>query len=138
MTIVNVKSSDASISVVVPTFREVENIPLVVTGINKIRESSSADIELIFMDDDSRGGSAELVESLALPWVRMVTRTSNRGLSYAVMDRLRLSTGEVLVVMDADLSHPPERIPDLLAALEGGCDIAVGSRFAADGSTADD
>ncbi len=90
------------------------------------------------MDDDSRDGSAELVESLALPWVRMVTRKANRGLSYAVLDGLHLARREFVVVMDADLSHPPEKIPELLAAIQNGADVAVGSRFAEGGSTADD
>src|SRR5579859_4692984 len=83
--------TDASVTVVVPTYREVENIPHLVARLQKVREASRLDIELILMDDDSGDGSAQLVESLALPWVRMVTRTANRGLSYAVMDGLELS-----------------------------------------------
>jgi dolichol-phosphate mannosyltransferase len=90
------------------------------------------------MDDDSRDGSEELVASLGLPWVKLVTSKTNRGLSHAVLDGIELSTGHTLVVMDADLSHPPEKIPELLAALDQGMDVAVGSRFAAGGSTADD
>jgi dolichol-phosphate mannosyltransferase len=138
MTMTAAKDADASVTVVVPTYREVENIPLLVTRLQKVRETSGLDIELILMDDDSKDGSAQLVDSLALPWVRMVTRTANRGLSYAVMDGLKLSTRGMLVVMDADLSHPPEKIPEMLEALGVGCDIAVGSRFAEGGSTADD
>ncbi|HLZ98444.1 MAG TPA: glycosyltransferase family 2 protein [Steroidobacteraceae bacterium] len=130
--------TDASVTVVVPTYREVENIPHLVARLQKVREASRLDIELILMDDDSGDGSAQLVESLALPWVRMVTRTANRGLSYAVMDGLELSTRGLLVVMDADLSHPPEKIPELLAALRNGAELAVGSRFTEGGSTADD
>jgi dolichol-phosphate mannosyltransferase len=138
MTMTAGNDTDASVTVVVPTYREVENIPLLVTRLQKVQESSGLDLELLLMDDDSKDGSAELVDSLALPWVRMVTRTANRGLSYAVMDGLKLSSRAMLVVMDADLSHPPEKIPEMLAALRNGCDIAVGSRFAEGGSTADD
>ena len=132
------KDSGTSVTVVVPTYREVENIPHLVTRLQNVRASSGLDLELLLMDDNSKDGSAQLVDSLALPWVRMVTRRANRGLSYAVLDGLTLSQRDLLVVMDADLSHPPEKIPEMVAAIENGCDIVVGSRFAEGGSTADD
>jgi dolichol-phosphate mannosyltransferase len=127
-----------AITVVVPTYREVENIPHLVSRLAAVRESAGLDLELLLMDDDSQDGSEALVTAMALPWVRLVTRRSNRGLSYAVLEGLKLSTRERLIVMDADLSHPPEKIPELLAALEGGAEVAVGSRFTEGGSTADD
>jgi dolichol-phosphate mannosyltransferase len=132
-----VSSTDASVTVVVPTYQEVENIPHLVARLQGVREQSGLDLELLLMDDDSRDGSSELVESMALPWVHLVTRTAHRGLSYAVLDGMLRSTRDVLVVMDADLSHPPERIPEMIAAL-AEADVAVGSRFAEGGSTADD
>jgi dolichol-phosphate mannosyltransferase len=128
----------SSLSIVVPTYREAANIPHLVARLQSLRDSSGIDFELILMDDDSQDGSAELVASLALPWVRIVTRKTNRGLSQAVLEGLMLSTRDMLVVMDADLSHPPEKIPAMLAALEAGADVAVGSRFVEGGSTADD
>jgi dolichol-phosphate mannosyltransferase len=127
-----------SVTVIVPTYHEVESIPHLVERMQRMRAASGFDLELILMDDDSRDGSAELVESLNLPWVRMVTRKANRGLSYAVLDGLKLSQREFVVVMDADLSHPPEKIPELIAAIQQGADAAVGSRFAEGGSTSDD
>ena len=126
----------ASVTVVVPTYREVENIPRLARRLQEVRAATGLDLQVIFMDDDSRDGSAEIVDSLGLPWVRLVTRTTNRGLSNAVLDGLRLATSDALVVMDADLSHPPEKIPRLLAALEQGWEIAIGSRFTEGGSTA--
>ena len=127
-----------SVTVIVPTYHEVASIPHLVARLQSVRTVADLDLELIMMDDDSRDGSAELVDSLALPWVRMVTRKTNRGLSYAVLDGLRLAQREFVVVMDADLSHPPEKIPELIAAIRKGADVAVGSRFAEGGSTADD
>jgi dolichol-phosphate mannosyltransferase len=135
------KAEDAtrtSVTVIVPTYHEVASIPHLVARLQSVRTAANLDLELIMMDDDSRDGSAELVDSLALPWVRMVTRKTNRGLSYAVLDGLRLAQREFVVVMDADLSHPPEKIPELLTAIRNGADVAVGSRFAEGGSTADD
>ena len=130
--------NDPSVTVVVPTYHEVENIPHLVARLKKVRDATGIDLDLLLMDDDSQDGSAQLVESMALSWVRMVTRKVNRGLSYAVLDGLNLSTRDMLVVMDADLSHPPEKIPEMLRAVQSGADVVVGSRFADGGSTADD
>jgi len=127
-----------TVTVVVPTYREVDNLPHLLSRLRRLRESSGLDMEVLLMDDDSRDGSEEFVASLALPWVRIVIRKANRSLSYAVLDGLMLSERETLVVMDADLCHPPEKIPEMLAALEDGMEVAVGSRFADGGSTADD
>ncbi len=131
-------SPRASVTVVVPTYREAENIPHLVARLQGVREQFGQDLELLLMDDDSRDGSDIVVETLALPWVRLVTRTTNRSLSYAVLDGLMRSERDVLVVMDADLSHPPEKIPEMVALLAGNVDVVVGSRFADGGSTAHD
>jgi dolichol-phosphate mannosyltransferase len=129
---------NASVTVVVPTFGEVSNIPRLVARLTAVREQSGIDLELLLMDDDSRDGSAELVRSLGLSWVTMVTRKANRGLSQAVLEGLLLSSRDILIVMDADLSHPPEKIPEMIAALNAGANVVVGSRFTDGGSTADD
>ncbi len=123
---------------VVPTYREAENIPHLVERLSKQRDVLGGALDVLFMDDDSRDGSAELVEKLNLPWVKLVTRTSDRGLSQAVLDGLRRATGDVLVVMDADLSHPPEALPGMLAKLREGAHFVVGSRFAKGGTTDDE
>jgi dolichol-phosphate mannosyltransferase len=127
----------SSVSVIVPTYREVDNLRPLVERLRVLREAG-LDLELLIMDDDSRDGSAELIASLNLSWVTLVTRTTDRGLSQSVMDGLNRSRREFVVVMDADLSHPPEKIPELLTALRNGADVAVGSRFTEGGSTADD
>jgi dolichol-phosphate mannosyltransferase len=131
-------TGDSAVTVIVPTFREVDNIPHLVERLRVLREAVGLDLELLFMDDDSRDGSAELVAALALSWVSLVTRTTDRGLSQAVLDGLNRTERDLVVIMDADLSHPPEKIPELLSALRNGADVAVGSRFTEGGSTADD
>lgn len=127
-----------SVTVIVPTYREVANIPQVVQRLGTLRDTADLDLDVLFMDDDSQDGSDRLVEALNLPWVTLVTRKVDRGLSQAVLEGLRRSTREFIVVMDADLSHPPEMIPALLAAVVKGAEVAVGSRFTDGGSTADD
>jgi dolichol-phosphate mannosyltransferase len=70
--------------------------------------------------------------------VQLVLRKSDRGLSQAVLEGLRQAKGDVLVCMDADLSHPPEAIPRMLEKLAAGADFVIGSRYTDGGSTADD
>jgi dolichol-phosphate mannosyltransferase len=126
------------VGVVVPTYREVENIPFLVDRLHDIREQTGWKIKLLFMDDNSKDGSEELIRAMDLPWVKMIVRTTDRGLSQAVLEGLHRLSADVLVVMDADLSHPTEKIPELVQALENGADFAVASRFAEGGSTDDD
>ncbi|MBI1320865.1 MAG: glycosyltransferase [Candidatus Hydrogenedens sp.] len=127
-----------SVSVIVPTYREAENLPALIERIGAVRAASGLDIEVLIMDDDSRDGTVEVVAGLALDWVRLCVRTRDRGLSAAVMDGFKAASHDVLLVMDADLSHPPEKIPEMLQALEAGADFVIGSRYAPGGSTAED
>ncbi len=128
----------ASVSIVVPTYQEAENIPLLIDRVRQVRQESLADLELIFVDDNSRDGSVEAVERLGLDWVKIIVRTSERGLSSAVLDGFRVARGEVLVCMDCDLSHPPEVIPKMILALKSGQQLVIGSRYVPGGTTDDD
>jgi dolichol-phosphate mannosyltransferase len=126
------------VTVVVPTYKEVENLPHLIGRLAKVREEAALDLDVLIMDDDSHDGSAELVAARPEPWVRMVVRTADRGLSPSVLDGMRRAQGDVLVCMDADLSHPPEAIPQMLRKLEEGADFVIGSRYVKGGSTSDD
>ena len=124
------------VTVVVPTFREAENIAALAEGVAAVLDGRGLAWELLLSDDDSRDGSESVVAALAgrLPIRMEVRRGGPRDLSLAVLDGIRLARFERICVMDADLSHPPERIPDLLAILDRGRDLAVGSRYAPGGS----
>lgn len=119
------------VSVVVPTFQEAGNIAPLVRRVQGALASRGDDWELIFVDDDSRDGSEEIVADLArrAPVRMEVRRDPPRDLSLSVVHGMRNARYDRLVVMDADLSHPPERIGALLAALDGDCDFVVGSRY---------
>ena len=132
-----VVSAFASVTVVVPTFQEAENLSEFIDRLGKVRQAHGLPLDLLIMDDDSQDGSVELVSSRPEPWVKMIVRTSGRDLSQAVLEGLRRARGEALVCMDADLSHPPEAIPDMLGELSRGADFVVGSRYVSGGSTAD-
>ncbi|MCC7204111.1 MAG: glycosyltransferase family 2 protein [Phycisphaeraceae bacterium] len=123
------------VSVVVPTYHERENLPALINRIESVARVSRLDLELLIMDDNSQDGTEELIAQLNKPWVRLIVRKANRGLSPAVMDGLRAARHARVVVMDADLSHPPEAIPAMLAELERGQEFVVGSRYVAGGST---
>ena len=123
------------VSIIVPTFREAANIPRLAERIQAALANSGIAWELLLVDDNSEDGSEAVVAELArrLP-VRMVTRRQPpRDLSLSVIEGIRLCRFDRLVVMDADLSHPPERIADLLAALDSQCDMVIGSRYAPGG-----
>lgn len=125
-----------TLSVVVPTFREAANLPALAERLNEALRESGIEWELLLVDDDSNDGSEAIVQELAerLPMRITVRRNASRDLSLSVLEGVRLARFDRLVVMDADLSHPPERIIDLLEALNDGCDLALGSRYAAGGT----
>jgi dolichol-phosphate mannosyltransferase len=117
-----------SISIIIPTYNERENITPLVERID--RAISPRDYEVIFVDDNSRDGTAELINSLADQYpVRVMVRKEERGLATAVVHGIDHSDGSTVVVMDADLQHPPEVIPDLLSKTESGADIVIASRY---------
>ncbi len=127
--------SRCSVSVIVPTYKEVENLTLLSKRLEEVRQEHHLSLELLIMDDDSQDGTEELVSSIDKDWITLVVRKKQRGLSQAVLEGLRLARGDVLVVMDADLSHPPEKIPEMLVALENGADFVMGSRYITGGLT---
>ena len=129
--------SKRSVSVIVPTYKEVENLPLLTERLEEVRQKHHLSLELLIIDDDSQDGTEELVSSMDRDWLTLVVRKEERGLSRAVLEGLRLARGDVLVVMDADLSHPPEQIPEMLVALEKGADFVMGSRYTPGGLTDD-
>ncbi len=126
---------NAPVSIIVPTLNEAENItPLV----SHIVATGVPFHEILFLDGASTDGTQDLVRALAANHpIRLIEQEPGEpGLAAAIMQGARAATGEILVVMDADLSHPPERINDLLAPIAAGmADMAIGSRYVAGGST---
>ncbi len=127
-----------TLSVVVPTFKEAENLPHLIDRIAKVRDDSALDLELLIVDDDSRDGTEEVIAARSEDWLRLIVRSGDRGLSVAVLEGLRQARGDVLVCMDADLSHPPEKLPAIVQKVQEGADFVVGSRYVDGGTTADD
>jgi dolichol-phosphate mannosyltransferase len=94
--------------------------------------------EVVFVDDDSPDGTAQAARTLAQtdPRVRCIRRIGRRGLSSAVIEGALSSSADYVAVIDGDLQHDETRIPLMLAALENGAELAVGSRHVAGGDNA--
>lgn len=93
------------------------------------------DHEFVIVDDDSPDETWKVAEELSEEYpVKPVRRTSEKGLATAVLRGFRESQGDTIVVMDGDLQHPPEKVPELIESIDSGNDIAIGSRFVDGGS----
>ena len=124
------------LSVVVPTYNEAGSVPKLAERLHAAL--GARDWELVIVDDGSPDGTADIAAALAprIP-TNVVRRGGKGGLASAVIAGFAAARGDILVVMDADLSHPPELVPALLSAIEDGADLAVGSRYVAGGGVED-
>lgn len=123
--------------VIIPTYLEAENIADV---LGKVREAAP-EADLLVVDDASPDGTADLARTAGaeLGRVDVIVRPGKGGLggAYRAGFKHAFAHGyDVVVQMDADLSHPPDRLPALLAEVDKGADIAIGSRYVAGGATA--
>ena len=123
------------ISIIVPTLNEAANLPLLVPRIATALRGRA--YEILIVDDSSEDGTVAVCEELRKRFpLRLISRRPRNGLSGAVLEGMREAGGEYLVVMDADLQHPPERICDLILSLENGeTDFAIGSRYVTGATT---
>ncbi|MFN6500333.1 MAG: glycosyltransferase [Nostoc sp. DedQUE01] len=129
----DVATSSESIyfSLVIPTYKERDNIKNIVSILSQLLdESIPGKYELIVVDDDSPDLTWEIAQSLTTeyPQLRVMRRQQERGLSSAVIRGWQAATGNVLGVIDGDLQHPPEVLMQLLRNVEQGADLAVASR----------
>ena len=121
------------ISVIIPTYNERDNIEPLVEEIGQTL--AGEDYEIVFIDDNSRDGTAEAAEALAARYpVRVIVRKTERGLASAVVHGFGQARGELLAVMDADLQHPPAVLKDMVLAARDGADVVIGSRYVEGGS----
>ncbi len=124
------------ISIIVPTFREADNIPELTRRIDTSLKNTGYKYEIIIVDDNSMDGIDRKVDELQKNYpVKLKIRLTEKGLSSAVIAGFELASGDIYLVMDADLSHPPEKISELADKIaKENFDFVIGSRFVKGGS----
>lgn len=123
-------------SLVVPTFNERANIGPLIGRIEAVLKQQPFEFEIILADDNSPDETWRLAQEIAKEDSRLhvIRREGARRLATAVVDGWKAAKGKILGVMDADLQHPPEILPDLLGPiLKGRADIVIGSRHTSGG-----
>jgi dolichol-phosphate mannosyltransferase len=116
-----------SVSVVIPTFNESENVVRVIGEVKK----ASPDYNIIVVDDSNDNHRTRILAKMN---GAEVLEGQHKGLGQAIIDGIKASNSDVIVVMDCDLSHPPAKIPELVEACQNGCGLSVGSRYVKGGS----
>ena len=125
------------ISLIIPTLNEAENIDPLLTAIFGSLADQSFAIEVLVVDDGSTDSTRDRVRAWSENYpVRLIERDNERGLTGAVLAGAQVAAGDVVVVMDADLSHPADALPKLIEpVLSGQCDMVIGSRYTRGGAT---
>jgi len=137
----NVKQSKAQVSIIIPTYNESENIIKVLESIGE-HLPEDIPIEALVVDDNSPDGTGKIVEDYINDiqngsgyTIEVIHRKSKSGLSSAILDGIQHSTGETVVIMDSDFSHPPKIIPQLIEEIKTSkYDIVIASRFVPGGA----
>ncbi|MBI5700316.1 polyprenol monophosphomannose synthase [Candidatus Saganbacteria bacterium] len=119
------------LTIILPTYNEKKNLAELSDRI----KTSSPSCEIIVVDDNSPDKTAEFANNLGLT---TIVRPHKMGLASAILDGFKLAKGDVICVMDADLSHPPEVIPQMYNIIKNGdADIVIGSRLCRGGGQRD-
>ena len=132
----NIKQNNAQVSIVIPTYNESENIIQVLKSIGE-HLPKDVQVEAIVVDDNSPDGTGKVVEdhisdeqNEAGYSINIIHRKAKSGLSSAILDGIQHSSGETIVVMDSDFSHPPKIIPQLVEEVRtSDYDIVIASRY---------
>jgi dolichol-phosphate mannosyltransferase len=125
-------SSPPGFSIIIPAYLEAKNIPLLIQRIAAldIREQP---FEVLIVDDNSNDGTERVVAELhqQYPWLKLIIRHSDRSWSKSILEGIQHARFPVLIFMDADLSHPPESIPQMLTLLQQSptLEMIIGSRY---------
>lgn len=126
-------------SLVIPTYNEKNNIKPLIENILKLQLQN---LGIIIVDDNSPDGTGQVADELAQTYsnLKVIHRQEKQGLGRAYLDVFtRITKGEIssdfIITMDADFSHPVNKIPEIVNALHQGYELVVGSRYIRDGST---
>jgi glycosyltransferase involved in cell wall biosynthesis len=118
------------VSVIIPAYNEEKTIGNVIEETIQIMDSLGLPYEIIVVDDGSTDRTKEEASKYK---VTVLSNGRNRGKGYALRKGFQHAQGDIIVTIDADGSHKPKEIPDLINPLFNGADIVAGSRFLGDG-----
>lgn len=122
------------VSIIIPTYDEKNNLPILVDRI--INSLDKTEIEIIIVDDNSPDGTGRIADELSRvnKTIHVIHRKGKLGLGTAVVEGFNNAKGDILGVMDADLSHPPELIPDILdQILNSKAEFVIATRYRKEG-----
>ncbi len=119
------------VSVVSPTYNEAGGVEKLISSLTDVFAKAGIRGEIVIVDDNSPDGTGAIVDRLSATYpVRCVHRAGKLGLSSAVIDGWKTCDAPILGVMDADFSHDPAIIPELVGSIRRGeCELAIGSRY---------
>ncbi|KAF2499987.1 dolichol-phosphate mannosyltransferase [Lophium mytilinum] len=124
-------------SILLPTYNERRNLPIITWLLNRTFTENNIDWELIIIDDGSPDGTQEIARQLEKAYpnrIQLRARAGKLGLGTAYVHGLQFATGNFVVIMDADFSHHPKFLPEMIAKQkEGDYDIVTGTRYAGNG-----
>lgn len=123
--------TDLSYSIIIPAYNESERLTVSLPKVLEYIDKQALQAEIIVVNDGSSDSTADVVRRFALlhPEVRLVENPGNRGKGYSVRNGMLQAQGDVLLFTDADLSSPITEASKLFEAIEGGADVAIGSRW---------
>ena len=123
------------ISFIFPTYNEAANIETFVGKVQQVLNKNNIDSEILIVDDNSPDGTGKIADQLAskYPNLRVLHREKKEGLGKAYAAGLENTSGDLICMMDTDMSHNPDDIPRLLAKINEGYDLVMGSRYAKGG-----
>jgi dolichol-phosphate mannosyltransferase len=127
-----------ALSIIVPTFNERDNVRELISRLDRCL--AGLDWEIVFVDDDSRDGTVDVVRRLSRTdqRVRLLHRIGRRGLASAVVEGIQATTSPVIAVLDCDLQHDETLLPRMLERLlAANCDVVVASRYMQSGGVGD-
>ena len=118
-----------ALTIVLPSYNEAANIPVIVGKIGDALDGLPH--EIIVVDDDSPDGTAAVTRDIGAekPHVRCIRRVGRRGLSGACVEGMMAANAPIIVIMDADMQHDETRLPLMMAEIEKGADLVIGSRY---------
>lgn len=125
----------ASFSLVIPAYKQADNIREILERLHRSVEPLGYPYEVIIVDDDNPDQTWQVAAGYSASYpVRVLRRSGKKGFATAVLEGVKASNYEIVVVMDTGLRHRPETIPRLIAEIHDGKDVVVGSRFVESGA----